>query len=235
MMKNILLSIAFLLSALSASAHAVWIETSLIATKNKPQEVRVYLGEFADNERDQVEKWFSNMKDVQLFVIAPDGDRQQITLKANGNHYLGTFTPKMDGNYTLSVTHAVAEVYSEVKIIYYATATTIAGKPSASGLQAASALAIAPATESPEKGQKVGLKVSNEQQPLDAAKVEISSPAGWVRTLHSDKAGETSFTPLESGRYLLEAVRTEKTPGTHNGKSYKSVTHLVTHCVVVKP
>jgi hypothetical protein len=32
---------------------------------------------------------------------------------------------------------------------------------------------------------------------------------------------------------MLEAVNVLKTSGTHNGKEYKQVTHLATHCVQV--
>lgn len=233
-MKKIILSLALLVSALCASAHAVWIETTLNGSKNKTQEVRVYLGEYAENVRDSVTKWFSNMKDVQLFVTAPNGDRQPITLKANGNHLVGSFTPATDGAYTLSITHAVADIYSEGKIMYYATATVVAGKPTPSLLPEATALSIVPAVEDPKKAQAVPLKVFNDKQPLAASKIEISSPDGWIKTLHSNESGEAVFSPLQSGQYLLEAVRTEKTTGEHNGKSFKTVTHIVTHCIGVK-
>jgi uncharacterized GH25 family protein len=235
MMKKAIVSMMLLLSAVVANAHAVWIETSLIGTKNKSQEVRVYLGEYAEGVRDSVSKWFSNMKDVELFVTAPDGKREQITLKANGNHLVGNFTPSQDGSYALSITHTVAEIYGEVKIIYYASATVNTGKASASQLPAATALAVVPASETPKKLQQTSVKVLNAQQPLAEAKVEVCSPAGWIKTQHSDAKGEVSFAPLEAGQYMFEAVRTEKTPGTHtNGKTYKSITHLVTHCVAVK-
>jgi hypothetical protein len=58
-------------------------------------------------------------------------------------------------------------------------------------------------------------------QPAAAAKVVIASPEGWEKTLKSDQKGEVNFAPIQTGHHMLEAVKTDKTPGTHNGKSYK--------------
>lgn len=135
-MKKITLSIALMLCAFLASAHAVWIETALKGTKNKSQDVRVYLGEYAENQRDSVTHWFSNLKDVKLYVTVPDGKREEIAIKENGNHLAGNFIPATDGNYTLSISHTVETIYGETKIEYYATATVIVGKETPSQLSA---------------------------------------------------------------------------------------------------
>jgi hypothetical protein len=38
-----------------------------------------------------------------------------------------------------------------------------------------------------------------------------------------------------TGTHMQEAVKNDKTAsGTHNGKSYKAVTHLVTRCITVR-
>jgi hypothetical protein len=52
-------------------------------------------------------------------------------------------------------------------------------------------------------------------------------------------AGHSTVYVIAPGRWLYsgydhQAVKKENTPGTHNGKSYKSVTHLVTHCIQVR-
>lgn len=233
-MKKITLSVALILCAFFASAHAIWIETELKGSKNKSQEVRVYLGEYAENQRDSVAHWFSNLRDIKLYVTTPGGNREQITVREDGRCLIGNFTPSTDGNYTLSVSHTVETIYGETKIEYYATATVIIGKEIPSQLSTNTALAIVPGAEELKNLGTVPLTVFHDKRPLAGSKIEIISPEGWVKELKSNQNGEASFSPLQAGLYMLEASTNEKTPGTHNGKPYKSVTHLVTHCINVR-
>lgn len=231
-MKKTILSLALVLIAFAASAHALWIETEAKGNKNKAHMVRVYLGEFSDNERDSVANWFSNMRDIELFVTGPAGNRQKITLKDAGNHYLGEFTPATEGNYTLSVAHTVADVYNEGKIEYYATASVNVGKASNSSLAKSTFLSVVPA-DARKLASPLDLQVFMEGQPVAKTKVIVASPDGWEKTMYSNEEGMVVCSPVQSGTHMLEAVKVLKTPGTHNGKTYKSVTHLVTHCVQV--
>lgn len=233
-MKKIILSLILVLSVFFASAHAVWIETNAKGIKNKAQEVSVFLGEFAENERDSVAKWFSNMKEVKLFVSGPGISNQEIKLSEAGNHLAGNFTPTADGVYTLSISHTVADVYGETKIEYYATAVVAVGKEVSSTV-AGTTLDVVPSLEIAKAKQPVSLKVVFDKQPAAAAKVMIISPEGWEKTLKSNEKGEVNFLPIQTGTHMLEAVKNDKTAsGTHNGKSYKAVTHLVTRCITVK-
>ncbi|WPQ61725.1 DUF4198 domain-containing protein [Chitinophaga sancti] len=233
-MKKITLSIALLLCAFFASAHAVWIETALKGTKNKAQDVRVFLGEYAANERDSVSNWFSNMKDVKLFVTTPAGAREEISLKADGRSLAGQFTPATEGTYTLAISHTVETIYGETKIEYYATATVVVGKESASQLGGITFLSVVPGAEEPKGFGNVPLTIYKGKAPLADAKVEVISPDGWVKELKSGQNGVANFIPLQAGQYLVEASYNVKSEGTHHDKPYKSVVHIVTHNVNVK-
>lgn len=233
-MKKLILSIVLLMSAFYASAHALWIETSAKGTKGKVHEVKIYFGEFSDSERDSVAGWFSNLEEAQLFLTDPSGNRQQVTVKDAGVYLSGTFVPAVPGVYVLSVSHTVADVYGEAKIEYYASATVVVGKEGESAIAKATALSIIPSAEEVKVQQDVELKVLFDNQPQAKTKVTIASPSGWVKTLYSDDKGQTHFAAERMGTHQLEAIRNDKTPGTHNGKPYKTVTHLVTHCIYVK-
>lgn len=233
-MKKITLSIALLLCAFFASAHAVWIETALKGTKNKAQDVRVFLGEYAANERDSVSNWFSNMKDVKLFVTTPAGAREAISLRADGRSLYGQFTPATEGTYTLTISHTVETIYGETRIEYYASATVVVGKESTSRLSTGTFLSVVPGMEAPKGFGNVPLTVYKDKVPLAAAKVEVIAPDGWVKELKSGGNGEAVFSPVQAGQYLVEATYTEKAEGMHYDKPYKSVVHIVTHIVNVR-
>ncbi|MBW8682876.1 DUF4198 domain-containing protein [Chitinophaga rhizophila] len=233
-MKKITLSVALLLCAFFASAHAVWIETALKGTKNKAQEVKVYLGEYAENQTDSVAHWFSNLKDIKLYAVTPTGSREEVTLKDNGTCLSGSFTPATEGTYTLAISHTVETVYGETKIEYYATATVVVGKESTSQLSSGTAFSIVPGAEEPKNLATVPLTLFRNKQPLAEGKIEVISPDGWIKELKSNQRGEASFSPVQPGQYLLEASATEKVSGTHKDQPFKSVAHIVTHAVNVK-
>ncbi|WP_343671081.1 DUF4198 domain-containing protein [Chitinophaga sp.] len=233
-MKKLTLSIALLLCAFFASAHAVWIETALKGTKNKAQDIRVFLGEYAANERDSVSNWFSNMKDVRLFVTTPAGAHEEVSLKADGRSLAGQFTPATEGTYTLSISHTVETIYGEAKIEYYATATVVVGKESTSQLAGSTFLSVVPGTEEPKGFGTLPLTIYKNKVALADAKVEVISPDGWVKELKSGKNGVADFTPVQAGQHLLEVSYSEKAVGTHHDQPYKSIVHIVTHNVSVK-
>lgn len=231
MKAKLLLLGALLCAGVNVFAHAIWIETSSKGTKGKQQNVQIYFGEYAENERDSTAKWFSNLRDIQLYLIAPDGTKQKLDTHAETNHMAAAFTPAKEGTYTLAVSHTVADIYAESKIEYYTTAAVFVNSKETKALQAATALAVQPDVAAASVGKPVALNVWYNQSGVDNAKVVISSPGGWQKTVHSNAKGAASFVPDVKGLYQVEAIRVDKTPGTHNGKAYKSVTHLVTYCV----
>ncbi|MGH2624546.1 MAG: DUF4198 domain-containing protein, partial [Sphingobacterium sp.] len=61
-LKTTLLALFCLLVYTHANAHALWIETATLGKKGTLHDVKVYYGEFALNERDAPEKWYSDVK-----------------------------------------------------------------------------------------------------------------------------------------------------------------------------
>ncbi len=57
----------FIAIANQLSAHAVWIETAAHGKIGQAQDVKVYFGEYGQGERDKVEKWYSDLKDLTLY------------------------------------------------------------------------------------------------------------------------------------------------------------------------
>lgn len=235
MIRKCLFTLFFLSSVLFASAHALWIETGVKGAKGKSHNVKIFFGEYAENERDTVSKWFSNLKEVQVFVTAPDGSKKQLTLTDAVNHYSSSFTPDQQGTYIVSLAHTVADVYGTNKLEYYATATVLVGGVDNKGLRNATTLALQPANDEIAGKKEAVVEVYKNSQALANAKVEVASPDGWVKAVHANTNGQASFIPFSSGMHMLEVIHSDKTAsGTHNGKNFQSVTHIVTHCVYVK-
>lgn len=225
-----------LISTCELHAHAIWIETNPVAKKGQPHTAKVFLGEYANNERDSISNWFSNMKDFTLWLVTPGGQQQQLPVKPNVNHFTADFIPAEDGAYTLFISHEVADVYGSAKIQYYALATATVGdtKKGQNNIENASAFTVQNKTGiSGKRNAPVSIEARFNKAPLASEKVAIASPEGWEKTVFTDTKGQTKFTPVWQGRYLLEGFYSEAKPGSHNGKTYKSVTHIVTNCVTI--
>lgn len=233
MKLKLLLAFCLSLASLNTFAHAIWIETDGKGTKGKAQAVKVFFGQFSDGKPDSTAKWFSNIRDIQLFVTAPDGTRTPLALKQQTDHYTAEFTPWLTGVYLLSISHTVAALYREGMLEYYATASVAVDTKGYGDLSKATALAIAPLTNDPKKNTDLSANVFFNQATVPGVKVILDSRSNWTKTENSDAGGSVTYTPPASGRYMLEAIHYEDKTGTHNSKPYKKITHVVTHCIMV--
>ncbi|MCH5690435.1 hypothetical protein LWM68_43105 [Niabella sp. W65] len=127
-MRKVLLFLVTLLVYQLTWGHAIWIETPPTGSKNKIQEIKVFFGEYADNDITPAEKWFSDLKDFKIVAIAPDGSIETLTTVTGTNHYKSSFMPKQEGVYTISLQHPVKDLYHGTKIHYFSSATVKVGK-----------------------------------------------------------------------------------------------------------
>ncbi|RFS26959.1 hypothetical protein DVR12_04030 [Chitinophaga silvatica] len=236
-MRKLLFTVLFCFSMQALFAHALWIETITTGKIGQTQEVKVYLGEYADGQRDSTQHWFSNMKDFTLYLIAPDGKKEALQCTANGNHFKATFTPTVAGTYTLSVDHTVQEVYGGSKIRYYALGL-VKVNGSAEGLaqlpQRTDFTLLAQENKKFKVNQPTNVKFLYKQEKTpEAAELTVQSPAGWAKKFKADEQGAVTFQPFWSGKYMLEGTFTENISGTHEGKPFERIWHCVTYCMDV--
>lgn len=235
MKQKIGLIALFLFISFSTFAHAIWIETNATGNKGKQQEVKVFLGEYSSGKPDSLKNWFSNMRDIKLMLTTPNGNNKILSLTPSTDHYTTNFVPSEDGAYILSITHTVADIYGETKIEYYAAATVQVNSTNFGILPKATLLALKPSKAQYHINQSIGIQVWYEQKPLAAAKVVIDAPFGWSKTVDTDTSGNSKFTPLIPGKYMIEAIKNDKAIGSHFGKAYKTISHIVTYCIQVQP
>lgn len=221
----------------NAFGHALWIETNSRGKKGKPQAVRVYFGEYSENERDSTKNWFSDIAGFQLFVTAPDGVKTLVKSKTESNCFLAEFTPGSKGVYVFSIDHVVKDLYYESLIHYYALASVVVDNDAvtgASNLVKATDLAIGVQLSKEFKvKEELSLDIFFQKGTKDA-KLTVQPPLGWTKDFDVNEAGHVSFVPFIDGRYLLESFVAENKKDTHNGKEYKAVWNCVTYCVEVK-
>lgn len=233
-MKKYLLHIfAFFIGSIAMHAHTVWIETNPTARANKPHEVKVFFGE--PDSPTFTEKWFSNIKDLELVLTHPSGRREILSKTQKESHYVAFFTPSEKGIYTLSVNHLVKDTFKEMKITYQSVAFVSVGKPENKELILGDLpLQLSFDTEIPKvNGTKI-FKVLKEGNVAGKERVSITSQNGWAMAYRSDSNGKIKFKPLWKGKYLVEYSWSKKEEGEHHGKAYKTNYHTINHLIEIK-
>lgn len=223
-MKRILviLSALFFLGAGNLSAHALWIETFGPAQKGQKQTVKVFWGEFGDNQHDPTGKWFSNMSDFELFVTSPGGKKARLTATAQADHYLAEFTPEEEGIYLLTVSHEAKDLGGTTKLQYNSVAVVKigkSGKGNQPGFNEGQLKIWADASKSYKVNKPLSLDVLLKGEHAEKVHVEVFSPSGWKKGFQSDSKGNVVFSPIWAGRYQAEASLYSEEAGEHNGEN----------------
>lgn len=208
----------------SSDAHALWIESAPYGNLNQSHEVRVYYGEYATNEKDPVEKWYSDVKDFTLLLYAPGKEAVHVQLTNKGDHFSGSFQPTVQGTYFLSIVKAPKDLGGKTKYEFSSLMPVVVGK--------SSRLDYSPVknplqvellnTTSAKKGASLQAKVTSSGQAVPAAKVSVFSSTGWGKEFVADANGIITFDALWSGAYVLEASTFEEKAGEHAGNPFAS-------------
>ncbi len=235
-MKIIITAVLLLVGCNYANAHAIWIETSASGAVGKKHEAKVFLGEYATNERDSIHNWFSNMASFTLYMVAPDGQRTKLEVAPKGTYFLAEFTPAGEGVYYLTIEHPVAQVYETTKIHYHAQARVQVGK-SQKGTENITKLNEAvmihkDAAYKQNSMLETALQFNNAAIP--DSKLHIHAPEGWSKEMSGDQNSNVSFNPALKGIYMLEGSFTETKTGTHEEQPYTIVWHCITNCIQVQ-
>jgi len=223
--------------ASSLFAHALWIETKGTGKVGEAQEVKLFYGEYAQNERDVTAKWYSDVKDLTLWLVGPDQQKIKLNTVLGDNVASASFTPEKDGQYTLVVSHPAKDLGGTTKYHFLSSTTVHVGKPAAvlNADAITNELKVFPSSGTAYKVNKtVKLKAVHNGASKAAATVNVFSPSGWSQTLTTTKDGEIEFTPLWPGRYVVEVTDFQQAKGDHNGKPYDAVWQGSTYSFEVK-
>lgn len=223
-LKPLFLLLSFILGTTDLFAHALWIETHTIGKKGQKHEVKVFYGEFVNNERDATEKWYSDVREFTLWLTSPEQEKVKLNTTAGANFFSANFTPEEDGVYFLTIVHEAKELGGTTKYEFSSAATVAVGKVTAVDLKnIPNTLKVNTSEAKVYKiNAPVQLKAILNGQPLANRQVSVFSPEGWGKEFTTDENGIITFNPIWQGRYVVEASNFVKTNGRHNGKEYKA-------------
>lgn len=232
MTKRIFTLVAFICS-ITLHAHTVWLETSTSGKINKQHEVKVFFGE--PDSPTFTEKWFSDLKDLEIKLIAPSGKEQNLTKTQKESHYVAFFTPSEKGVYKVLVNHLVKDVFKEMKITYKSVAFVSVGEKETKELTLGSEpLQMSFDTAIPKVEKEKVFKFFNEGKVAEKQSVKITSQNGWGMGYRTNNKGEIKFKPLWKGKFLVEFSSPKKQEGEHNGKLYKTDYQTINYLIEIK-
>ncbi len=222
--KLLLLALLVIFNTDQLFAHALWIETNTIGKSGQQHEIKVFYGEYVNNEKEKIEKWYSDVKEFSLWLTAPGKEKVKLNTVAKDDYFSANFTPEKDGVYFITVVHEAKDLGGTTKYEFSSVATVAVGKFNAIDLSSvANSLKVSAADAKVYKANTpVQVKAVLNGQPLANRHVSIFSPEGWGKEFTTDANGVINFNPIWPGRYVVEASNFVKNGGEHHGKEYKA-------------
>lgn len=222
MKKQLSFIALLLLSALQGFSHALWIKTSPTGKLGQAQVITVTYAE-PDEAPEKLSEWYSDVKEFELWLVAPDGKKEKLALTAGEDRFTATFTPGQEGIYTLTAGKSAKDLGGTTVYQFNASAFVKVGKSLTGKDPGLNANELALYTDAAGKVNKP-LKLQTYlkgQRPSEKLYVTISSPSGWAKNVATAEDGTVEFVPLWPGSYAIEVSKNWKEEGEHFGKPYK--------------
>lgn len=240
-MKKTFFLLFALLATANTFAHFMWVETNPVGKLNQKQEVKVYFGEYNYGVFEKVgEEAFNKMKDFDVWVISPAGEKTKLEMKPQDMYYSGWFEPKANGTYTVVMNNNNVDVidytqydFGIFKTHYHATAKVeVGGKPGETAAANNEGMSIVDITKKvhADKGE-AAFKILYKGQPLKDAEVSVFITDQWSKKVYSDENGVIKFSLPWGVKYIMEVTKKEEVPGKYNGKDYEFVWHCATYTI----
>ncbi|ANI87997.1 hypothetical protein A9P82_00880 [Arachidicoccus ginsenosidimutans] len=229
--KNLLLLTVLVCLFQGASAHYLWIELPSAGLKqNVAADIKIYFGQLDEGRRETKGQRLDEVKHVQLYVVCPDGKKEQLSLTEEDSFYLARFTPQQTGRYAFCAADTLENVadwrkynIGIVRLGFFSTAFAAVGKISSDiSTGNYNDLCFVEKTKGWNNQQPV-YQLFFKGKVLKNTKVNISAENEWTRSIKTDANGKFSFVPLWTGHYVIDFIYTDKTLGTYQGKSFEAV------------
>lgn len=204
-MKSMCLALMLTMIIVGAQAHALWIHTASNAEKGKPHPFKIYYADYHENAIESVADWYSDVKEFELYLISPSGEKSKLNPTATAEYFEGSFTPEEEGEYRLEISHTADPGESKTAYQFNAFAQVRVGKGKSKDKVATDLALIREADSSV-------YKVLFKGKPLAEGEVMVLGPDAVVQELKTGKKGKTNLDLTAKGTYYAEATHTEKLP-----------------------
>lgn len=231
----------FLLATANTFAHFMWIETLPTGKLNQKQEVKVFFGEYSYGVTEKVaEEAFGKMKQFNVWVISPAGEKIKLDMEPKDIYYSGWFEPKANGTYTVVMNNNNIDVidytqynFGIFKTHYHATAKVEVGnKASDTAALNPEGLSIVDITKKVHADKaEAAFKILYKGQPLKETEVSVFITDQWAKKVYTDENGVIKFGLPWGVKYIMEVTKKEEVPGSYNGKDYQFIWHCATYTI----
>lgn len=213
-------------------AHALYIDTETSGEVGKAQEVKIYYSEFEDRSIEKVADWYSDVASFKLWLILPDGTREQLSTSEKNDHFVSEFTPEQKGKYRLEISHIAEDPGKETAYQFNAFAEVQVGKSQGLPLLSQNPPDLILLESSPTKDSNAKTyKTYFKGKPASNISTTVFLPSGEKKTLTSDGEGDLEVMLVEKGIYFLEATSFHK---EESGKTKKAPYASVWRCATQK-
>ena len=198
------------LLSFNVAAHALWLEGG-------DAETRLYFGEYAENLRETSPGRLDSIIEPVVTVVDTKGKEKRVEASRVNNHFAIPHTNDPAGATVLvqALKQAIREPQGEIPSpTYRRYLYARLGKGGSLPL------------DIQDNGNLLRLTFMG--KPVPKAEVVVIAPNGWEKHLRTDEKGETTYTLLEPGLYVVEAKYELNKPGEFEGKAYAVESHKAT-------
>lgn len=203
--KSFCLTVILFMLVIGVKAHALWIHTSSTSEIGMKHPYKVYYADYHENAIEPVAKWYSDVKEFELWLISPSGKKTKLEPTATEEYFEASFTPEEEGEYRMQISHTADPGESKTAYQFNAYAQIWVGKGKGQVFPDSDLALVRKA--------KVGeLEVFFKGKALADGDIAILGPDAEAQELKTDKKGKIKADLERQGVYFAEATHTEKLP-----------------------
>jgi hypothetical protein len=202
---SVLSGLAYLLFSLNTGAHALWLEKDNAST-------RLYFGEYNENVREISPGRLDDIIEPAVTVIDPAGNEKPATAHRQDKYFA---IPDGETILVQALKQRIREPRAEKPgPVYRRFLYARFGRGGSLPLDIENTGDL--------------LRLSFMGKPLAKTEIIVIAPNGWEKHLQTNENGETTYSLLDPGLYVVEAKHELPNPGVFEGKPYSIESHKVT-------